>query len=120
MIPKFRCWDADTQKMNGMVEIYRNKDNTIKILPRDRKITLMQSTGLFDKNGVEIFEGDVVKDDEISKEIYICKRSAITPRLELQTKDKFIVRSLYENDVKNLEVIGNIYNNPELVEVENA
>ncbi|MDV4491927.1 YopX family protein, partial [Enterococcus faecium] len=86
-----------------------------------RNIDLMQSTGMKDKNGVEIFEGDVV----------ITSKGAIGYVAYLQQEAGFVVvlkKSDYRLGHRNTgesydvatahEVIGNIYENSELLEVE--
>lgn len=78
--------------------------------------TVSQFTGLCDKNGVKIFEGDIIKyfDDWIGK-------------IEYDSDSALFVVSFVDGDDDNFgrvscgdcEVIGNIYDNPELLEVSN-
>lgn len=122
MIPKFRAWDKETQAMNGMAEIYRNKKQEIELHPRDENIILMQSTGLKDKNGVEIFEGDIVKTTR-----FLGRSDEVGGFYEYDKEFIGIVKYLEGawlidtgNDAVHLwteieenEVIGNVYEQPE-------
>ena len=71
-------------------------------------------TGLKDENGVEIYEGDIVEPVPNAVIKYQVIYDDKTARFILRTTDK------YELDVYGLErvVIGNIYENPELLEVK--
>lgn len=76
-------------------------DGTEKLLP-------MQYTGLHDRNGVEIYEGDIVR---------LIRESASLQLTEIikEVKWQKIGWAAYIA-WKNIEVIGNIYSNPELLE----
>ena len=83
---------------------------------------LMQYTGLKDRNGVEIYEGDIVK-DEYDNELYFVwysdthARYVISPlaALKFNSQKRRVVD--YGTGIKTYEVIGNIHENPELLNV---
>lgn len=121
MKPKFRAWDEDSQKMNGNVEIYINKDKTIEVRSKDDKTIVMQSTGLRDKNGMEIYEGDIVKFSDCDDDVYITPvvwdKSCACFGLSFSGKYPISFDYLEEfyTELKDIEVVGNIYENPELL-----
>ena len=78
--------------------------------------TLGQHTGLTDMNGKEIFEGDIVQ-NIITKETAIVRWYTEHSAFMLYDKNNNKVYFLYDNDFNKIEIIGNIYDNPELFEV---
>lgn len=122
MIPKYRAWDRETKSMNGMAEIYRNRKQEIELHPRDENIILMQSTGLRDKNEREIFEGDVLCDEGIeqgSEFVFV----AVSYRDGMWVCDQITSDGCGYGGALNefsddYSVIGNIYENPGLLEVD--
>lgn len=121
MIPKFRAWDKETKTMNGMAEIYRNRNQEIELHPRDENIILMQSTGLKDYFGEELFEGDVIEwsywdEFEDSGTAKIIFDKGMFKLLDVRT-EKSVWDNLFDC-IENCNVFlqGNIYANPELLE----
>ena len=116
MIPRYRAWDKETKTMNGMAEIYRNRNQEIELHPRDENIILMQSTGLKDKNGKEVFVGDIIKCTRgCLREVYIEKEYGGTyiggmPAVYLKDLREGYAWTEHE------EIIGNVYENRELLE----
>lgn len=120
---RFRAWDKETKTMNGMAEIYRNRNQEIELRPRDEDIILMQSTGLFDKNRQEIFEGDVidieVNDTEtpINARVFQNSKIGVLMFHVFEDNEDVPMVELLEGNSVAFEIIGNIYENPELLEV---
>ena len=104
---KFRCWDEDHMERN-VCACYKNLDK--------KEITLMQYTGLKDKNGKKIYEGDIVE----WVEDYLGEGNILKYKSEVSFGGgSFIISGsplseFYKDENSPFEVIGNIYKNPEL------
>ncbi|WP_429168848.1 YopX family protein [Enterococcus faecalis] len=133
MIPKFRAWDKKYKKMMKVNQIDFEKktvwleadngdhENRHTLTREFKDVILMQSTGLKDKNGVEIFEGDIVqyRDGEYSY-LGIVKRDCyqfFIDGIEPDDNYDFIDVSNTFDGTSSLEILGNIHENPELLEV---
>jgi uncharacterized phage protein (TIGR01671 family) len=126
MTPKFRAWDKETQTMLDVSLIDFKKSVLIgehwefgetNFINFD-EIELMQSTGLKDKNGKEIFEGDIV--DYKGREAVVKWHGSYASfiyRFVDGLKERVSEQDPLFLACYNFEVIGNIYENPELSEV---
>lgn len=125
MIPKFRAWDKVKNEMYVVEQINFNRGEFESIgygvssLRGADKIKLMQSTGLKDKNGKEIFEGDIV--DYKGREAVVKWHGSYASfiyRFVDELKERVSEWDPLYLAYLKCEVIGNIYENPELLEVE--
>lgn len=130
MIPKFRAWHHELGRMmlvssmyfqDGEIEEFELNDTLMAdYIPADTdEVTIMQSTGLKDKNGKEIFEGDIIKNgiDIMS----IKRHDTLGFYIDFKGKVEFLADGAdldeFEEDAKEIdsfiEIIGNIYEKPE-------
>ena len=111
---KFRAWNALNKKMLDWGDIFHLPAWEIfPGTPEQRPFNIMQYTGMEDKNGREIYEGDIIKYDDVNGEAhtqviryddengaFCCDRRALVDHFDCMWE---------------AEVIGNIYENPELL-----
>lgn len=133
MRPKFRAWDKQRQKMfandeliiwNGNVYLDESKGlpcRNLKGWSIDDKY-LMQSTGLRDKNGKEIFEGDIVQFEDCYTETdFLYVNTGIVEwsqgSFTITNRDSVEMGDLLDGEFLDVTIIGNVYENPELLEV---
>ena len=124
MIPRFRAWLKEDKEMIDVDEMHFKKGeldfigNGITWMYKKSDIVLMQSTGFKDKNGKEIFEGDIVD----SEDGILSGVVEFRPDLGMWTNSL-----LRYNNFERLcciansrEIIGNIWENGELLDGENT
>ena len=122
MIPKFRCFDKDTKTMHEVVAIdfkdWRVYYEAYGLRSYwNKNVVLMQSTGLHDKNGVEIFEGDIVEiiyDGESFTGVVVYDLEE-TDFKATNGNENYGNNFQYLTVGESIEAIGNIYQNPELL-----
>ena len=132
MNPRFRAWHKMWKEMGKVKRIRFDDDGNVttvlfkgETLGTDLKIDeieLMKSTGLFDKNGREIFEGDIVSDGHTIGDI----RNHLTLgfyMVDEKGKENFLSDTVDTEGFdeakefmrNSIEITGNIYQNPELL-----
>lgn len=140
MIPKFRAFHTINKKMMPIIIIdfryeilVTSPANWVASSFKREECELMQSTGLFDKNGVEIYEGDIIKIDggaiyEVKFGEYLTLWKYRHNNSTISGYGFYLKIIMYvgmydekELDIDILytfEVIGNIYENKELLEIK--
>lgn len=132
MVPKFRAWDKEENLWIKVASLVFDEEGEMWYLgpvmddfnpvyyenELGKTWEIMQSTGLKDKNGVEIFEGDVLKNTRNGKIRRVhwnpsCASFHLSKHGIEESKVEYWSLS---NPQWSYEIIGNIYENPELLE----
>lgn len=143
---KFRAWDKECKRMitgaypagiyasDGQLQPMIYLDGSVVLMSDEdggksgiwehevsNELEIMQYTGLKDKNGKEIYEGDIVRNTD--GEIFRVDYAGRWARYMLSYDGEWCIKYLedygkLETYSLNMEVIGNIYENPELLKEE--
>lgn len=132
MIPRFRAWDSGSLCRMYSSEEVMVGNGDIWIIDEDdvagewivnNDLSLMQSTGLTDKNGKEIFEGDIIAinlegiETPITAKVFQNRKMGILMFHAFEDNEDVPMVELLEGDSVEFAIIGNIWENPELLEV---
>lgn len=137
MIPRYRAWISEADTMTNDLKGIDFENETVVLkkfywedgFPVEEEVfeveignaIIMKSTGLVDKNCKEIFEGDVVQFEDCSEAsdfLYIntgiiewCQGG-----FHVTNRDSVLMEDLLDGDSLDVTIIGNVYENPELLE----
>ena len=136
MIPRYRAWISEADTMTNDLKGIDFENETVVLkkiywedgFPAETEVfeveignaILMRSTGLFDRNGKEIFEGDILAcetDDEvINVNVFWDEGHALFMFESKKYNEQEPLAELVENNTYPFEIIGNIYENKELLD----
>lgn len=125
MNPSFRAWDKLNNEMYVVEQInfdcgeFESIGYGITNLRGADKIELMQSTGLCDKEGTEVFEGDILHHQIQTEYTFIVKYDKDKGRWYGDGLSLTYRIDITKEFLPYYKVIGNIYENQELLEVYN-
>lgn len=135
MIPRYRAWDKIRKTMYEVDDIMSIDFGRSKICVKTLffgkfsyydldDIVFMQSTGLTDKNGKEIFEGDILSietdEENVKVEVSWDSKHALFAFESKKYNEKEPLAELFEDNSYPFKIIGNIWEDGELLDVENT
>jgi len=129
-VPKFRAWDLDNKKTEDVTSIdfappFTTGKFSVRVFDREGwhkplyNFILLEYTGFLDKNEVEIYEGDIIEGvhdgDEFKSNVYWDDAGFCVTVANQYFPWLGEIMPIHDSVMKCIEVIGNIYENPELL-----
>ena len=126
-VPKYRAWYNGKMYEVAKLDLWGGPDQTtceLASLDFDgeelfdiylHEVKIMQFTGLHDKSGTEIYEGDILQDKR-KRKFKVTWNNDIGSWVNSPREDSKSYPCFNIGTVKDLEIIGDIHNNPELLE----
>lgn len=128
MILRYRMWNRISSQLHLVDGLYFNDkeaeyvddDNVLRFVSF-KNIELMQSTGLKDKNGKEIFEGDIAQFEDCYTETdFLYVNTGIVEwsqgSFTITNRDSVEMGDLLDGEFLDVTIIGNIYENKEFLD----
>ncbi len=113
---KFKCWDKQEKRWDDFLHLPTNCES------EGERFVWVQFTGLLDKSGKEIYEGDIAKitqkpftNDFEQTEIGVMRYVENEARFAFSLNDSLFLSGQQQGQIVRVEIIGNIYENPELL-----
>ena len=125
MIPRFRAYDSGSLSHMYQPDEVMVCDGKIWIQDEDSEanewivnndLNLMQSTGLYDMEGIEVFEGDILHHQIQTEYTFIVKYDKEKGRWYGDGLSRTYRIDITKEFLQYYKIIGNIYENPELLE----
>lgn len=126
---KLRAWDNLEKRMRKVVSLHWRGDKLVSArlegenepIPIEGRLIIEQYTGLKDKNGTEIYEGDILKfkisGKTFTRKIIYCPRLAsFGVEARIGKIFHYTISELWQLEVSVFKVVGNVHENPELLE----
>lgn len=126
---RFRAWDKERgqyakvlalefNEATGEVEMVKAKIGGDAYFGAGKRFELERYIGVKDESGKEIHEGDIVHDAYCAKPFRVTYRNLDCSFVGV-SDDREVIVALLERESEQYEIIGNVHQNPELVELMN-